>query len=451
MPQAAVGENRPLRDEYNAINQQLKPLQAQFNALGEKLKGVNSPDGADATTEEWRGYIEEYKSLAKQTQELSNKYDDVKARTQNANPYDPGLIKACESNGNIAYDISKNSDKNAKQFESAVDQASKDAKGKKDQEAAKADETAKTTEQQSAAGQAGQAGEAPGNQQVEDNKSAGTEQTYSSPSETRLRGAGLNTNGETTNSSGGYVSSPVVVFTNQTGRVKEKLKDDWRVKVSLAPKSDIFYNSNNPGIMSRLRATQGAIFPYTPEISVTHTARYAESKLTHSNYASYFYEGSEVSAINIKGEYTVQTPDEGVYLLAVISFFRSCTKMFFGTQSQKLAGSPPPMVFLSGYGKYYFPDVPCVLTSFQHTMPSDCDYIDVIEDTTVFNQDVALSDGSMYKSEAAILAQAVTRVPVMSAVSITLQPVYSRKTLHEDFNLEKFANGDLLANRGGFI
>lgn len=242
-----------------------------------------------------------------------------------------------------------------------------------------------------------------------------------------------------------------VTYVNQTGNRKLKASEDWRVKVSLAPNSTIFYKSDNPGIMSRLVETQGAIFPYTPEISVSHTARYSESKLTHSNYASYFYEGSEVSAITVKGEFTVQTIDEGQYLLAVISFFRSCTKMFFGTQSQELAGSPPPVVFLSGYGKYYFPNVPCVLTNFQHTMPSDCDYIDVIEDSGRLNPGGIIKQDSQWKSEASFLAAAITRVPVISSISITLQPVYSRKTLHEEFNLDKFASGELLSTRGGFI
>jgi len=237
-----------------------------------------------------------------------------------------------------------------------------------------------------------------------------------------------------------------VTYVNQTGNRKQKASEDWRVKVSLAPNSQIFYKSSDPGIMSRLVETQGAIFPYTPEISVSHTARYAESKLTHSNYASYFYEGSEVSAINVKGDFTVQTVDEGQYLLAVISFFRSCTKMFFGTQAQELAGSPPPVVFLSGYGKYYFPNVPCVMTNFQHTMPADCDYIDVMEDTGGI-----VKQGGQWKSEADFLAAAITRVPVISSVSITLQPVYSRKSLHEEFNLDKFASGELLSTRGGFI
>lgn len=450
MPQAPVGQNRPLRDEYNSLKRELAALDAQAKDIDSKLQNRGY-----ASVDEQKAAAAQLKQIAENLRENASKFQALHDRSINANPYDPELADLSTKQSDFAYERYKRSDSLAKKADSVITEVEKQVKAKADEDAAKADQTAKAEAQQLAASEAGQAGEAPGNQQIDDNKSAGVEQTYTSPTEARLQNAGLAQGGDAGGNSGGNWNGgwggTTVVFANQTGQAKAKLKDDWRVKVSLAPNSEIFYKSNNPGIMARLRATQGAIFPYTPEISVTHSARYAESKLTHSNYAAYFYEGSDVAAISIKGEYTVQTPDEGVYLLAVISFFRSCTKMFFGTQSQKLAGSPPPMVFLSGYGKYYFPDVPCVLTSFQHTMPSDCDYIDVVEDTTVWNQDVALSDGNMYKSEAAVLAQAVTRVPVMSSVSITLQPVYSRKTIHENFNLDRFASGELLTSKGGFI
>lgn len=264
------------------------------------------------------------------------------------------------------------------------------------------------------------------------------------PSRLRLQTAGLNKGGAAvadanlTNSPFGN-RTPVTVKAS-SGVQQPYAGDDWRVKVSLAPNSDIFYNSNEPGIMARLKDTGGAIFPYTPQMSITHAARYGEQKLTHSNYASFFYEGSDVSSINISGEFTVQTPDEGQYLLAVISFFRSATKMFFGnTDQQPLAGNPPPIVILSGYGKYYLPNVPCVMVSFQHTMPADVDYIEV-------SQTYEGAGGFSSNKEG------LTRLPVTSTLAISLQPVYSRRMVHDTFNLNKFASGELLlsgANSGG--
>jgi hypothetical protein len=230
--------------------------------------------------------------------------------------------------------------------------------------------------------------------------------------------------------------------------------EDWRVRISLAVNSTLFYKNKEtgPGIQSPLINTDGVVFPYTPSITVSHTARYGETKLTHSNYGSFFYEGSEVIAINISGEFTVQTEEEGKYVLAAMTFFRSCTKMFFGNQNdQRFVGSPPPMVFLNGYGRLYFPNVPCVITNFSHTMPAEVDYVEVRHTLDEISPYGATKVGGIAKSQIEMLSNAATRVPTSSTMSITIQPVYSRKLVHEGFNLESFASGELLLTRGGFI
>ena len=61
------------------------------------------------------------------------------------------------------------------------------------------------------------------------------------------------------------------------------------------------------------------------------------------------------------------------YLLAVIHFFRTVTKMFYGQDPQ--AGTPPPVVFLSGLGQYQFNKHPCVVSQFTYSLPKDVDYI----------------------------------------------------------------------------
>jgi hypothetical protein len=270
----------------------------------------------------------------------------------------------------------------------------------------------------------------------------------------RMDQAGLNKGAENSKSS---PSAPTVsIFQTQGDGSNLKItKQDWRIRVGLSDgiSNKLFYKSSDPkvyGVMASLKDTNGVIFPYTPTVSMTHTARYGETKLTHSNYASYFYEGSEVSAISISGEFSVQSPNEGRYLLGVISFFRACTKMFFGTQDGQngLSGNPPPLVFLNGYGKHYFPNVPCVLTSFQHSMPPEVDYIEV--EPLVEAQSAGKNP---FRDGASALAagSGTTRLPTLSTISITLQPVYSRKSTHEEFNLSKFASGELLFNRGGFI
>lgn len=221
---------------------------------------------------------------------------------------------------------------------------------------------------------------------------------------------------------------------------------DWRVRISMQPAAaSLFYSNPNNPIMYPLVATNGLIFPYTPAITMTHTARYGTSQLTHSNYASYFYEGSEVQSITIAGEFTVQNIAEGQYLMAAIQYMRACTKMFFG--GSVLAGTPPPMVFLDGYGPAYLPHVPCVVTNFTHTMPADVDYVDIPVgislENTAGNQIIASNFAAR------------TRLPTMSTLSITLQPVYSRNNIANRFTLERFNAGGLIEGstspRGGFI
>lgn len=207
--------------------------------------------------------------------------------------------------------------------------------------------------------------------------------------------------------------------TNQPGSA------DWRIKVSLPVGAELLYQDTSNSLLQPLVATNGVVFPYTPNITVSHKANYQSTRLTHSNYAAYSYEGSEVDAINIDGEFTVQNITEGQYLIAAIYFFRAASKMFFGAQESVNRGNPPPILLLDGYGAPYFPAIKCVLTSFSHTMPADVDYMPIpVEDSEV-------------------------RLPTTSKITISLQPVYSRKSLHRDFSIDEFAKGKLLDK--GFI
>jgi hypothetical protein len=274
---------------------------------------------------------------------------------------------------------------------------------------------------------------------------------------------------------------------------------DWRVRISLAAGANYFYRSASVadrGIMSPLfgSTTQnGVIFPYTPSVQTTHTANYSQQKFTHSNYPGYFYENSEVGAITITGDFTVQNILEGQYLMAAITFFRTATKMWFGQGTQQ--GFPPPLVFLDGYGASYLPHVPCVITNFTHTMPQDCDYLEIpmttgnnggangIGGAIASGISGVLGGGGVGAVQAALtggvnsvlgstmgpfgsgisglLNQVTsgmfgggpsTRMPTNSQISVTLQPVYSRKS-QSTFNLNDFSAGRLLGSpvKGGFM
>jgi hypothetical protein len=249
--------------------------------------------------------------------------------------------------------------------------------------------------------------------------------------------------------------SPVTIFPNAN--------TDWRVRVNLAPGSDYFYNdpknillsplvnesgngssSSIGGILNNLlglRGTSGAtrvgvVFPYTPAITVTHKAIYSAQKLVHNNYTNHIYENSEVEAITITTDFTVQSVTEGQYLLATIYFFRSLTKMFFGNDPN--AGNPPPIVFLNGYGQYYLPNVPCVVTSFAHTMPAEADYMDIPEPS-------ATNQG--YNPQFRHPRLNSTRLPTTSSMTVILQPVYSRLSQSQGFSLNDLARGALINSR----
>lgn len=273
-----------------------------------------------------------------------------------------------------------------------------------------------------------------------------------------------------------------VAFRNNQGTATTA-ESDWRVRLSLAEQASIFYKDPTQfsnSIMEPLLATNGMIFPYTPSISVSHIANYQSQALTHSNYAQQFYSNSEVSDITITGDFTVQNADEGRYLVAAIYFLRSCTKMFFG--KDELAGNPPPIIFLDGYGSHYFPHVPCVVSNFTHTMDGNVDYIEIPVKTTKLEEVELQPDTNNFGSvqNAQYVPQLLnssgngtttgnekatntttgfntltttTRVPTSSQISVTLKPVYSRDNIHRNFNLGDFSKGRLLGNkaRGGFL
>lgn len=273
-----------------------------------------------------------------------------------------------------------------------------------------------------------------------------------SPTDSRLTLAGLLPAGASVPNA--FLQNPGVQFGSS-----QDTDNDWRVRVSISPNSKILYWDSGssgyvPGLIAPLRATNGFIFPYVPTITVTHSATYQSQQLTHSNYAQFFYESSSVGSISVSGEFTVQNIDEARYFLAGIYYFRALTKMFYGL-SGDYQGSPPPIVYLDGYGQHYLPHVPCVVTSFSHTMPNDVDYLEVQtpQSQSVKQVETAATyfptpgqNNSMTIDQVSINS-AFNRVPTASTFSITLQPVISR-TQAIDFNYKEFARGALLAGKG---
>ena len=201
---------------------------------------------------------------------------------------------------------------------------------------------------------------------------------------------------------------------------------DWRVRLSIPP------NFNLPGMLSeKLNKTNGLVFPYTPQIVVTHSAQYGQLRPTHSNYPFPVYQSSAVDQLVVTGEFYVENADEAIYWIAAMHYLRSVTKMAYGNTSNQ--GSPPPVVKLNGYGDYVLKNVPVVVTTFNVDMPMDVDYIHV-PGKFIGNQD---GPG--------------THVPTRSQISVNLMPTYSRRAV-QSFSLDKFTSGGYATGNGvGFI
>lgn len=152
---------------------------------------------------------------------------------------------------------------------------------------------------------------------------------------------------------------------------------DWRVRLCLSPGADYLYKApeGQRGILDPLAGSNGVVFPYTPTITVNYAANYDQVNPTHSNYKVLQYTNSAVDSVTIACDFTAQDTREANYLLAVIHFFRSVTKMWYGQDQFPKPGTPPPLVYLFGLGQFQFNAHPLVVTNFTYALPADVDYI----------------------------------------------------------------------------
>ena len=259
-------------------------------------------------------------------------------------------------------------------------------------------------------------------------------------------------------------------------RYKQPGNQDWRVRLVLAEGATYLYKDTSNTLLKPLANSNGVIFPYTPAISTSYVANYDKYDLVHNNYRGYFYKNSAVNDVNITGTFTAQDTAEAQYLLAVIHFFRSATKMFYGKDPER--GAPPPLVYLVGYGEWQFNGHPCLITNFNYNLPADVDYIRASAPNNygenLLNRRNPTSGSSSFSQGAvatrllnALLpkgaipqnvkpnpnptgtgtvnnTQRPTYVPTKMEIAITLLPVNTRSQVSQQFELKKFANGDLL-------
>ena len=253
---------------------------------------------------------------------------------------------------------------------------------------------------------------------------------------------------------------------------------DWRVKLRLAPQATYLYQAPDPGILAPLTETDGIIFPYTPTIDIQYRAEYQAYSPTHSNYQHYFYKSSNVGQISLNADFTAQDTVEAEYLLAVIHFLKSASKMFYGQDAQR--GSPPPLLYLTGLGEYQFNESPCVISEFNYNLPPDVNYIrarskQIQRDgqlqyqkplaTSVTNGNFSSlsrlktaatnaingqSDPIQAGAEPTKLApgtlgaKGATYVPTKMSIALMLNPIVSRQQVSQQFSLKDYANGNLI-------
>jgi hypothetical protein len=253
---------------------------------------------------------------------------------------------------------------------------------------------------------------------------------------------------------------------------------DWRVKLRLAPQATYLYKASDPGILAPLTVTDGVIFPYTPQIDVQYRSDYNSYQPTHSNYMHYFYKGSSVQTVQLTADFTAQDTVEAEYLLAVMHFFKSASKMFYGQDAER--GSPPPLLYLSGLGEYQFNESPCVISEFNLNLPADVNYIRARSrqitgaDNLQYQKPLATSAtngnfSSLTRLSTAFTAlfgggsqplqvgaqpytpspgklgsKGATYVPTKMSMTINLLPIQSRQQVSQQFSLKEYANGNLI-------
>lgn len=252
------------------------------------------------------------------------------------------------------------------------------------------------------------------------------------------------------------------------------LKTDWRVRLSLAKNASYLYNvASNAELLFPLKATDGIIFPYTPTIQTSYRANYEPQEFTHSNYKMYFYKNSNVDEITLTADFTAQDNYEANYLLAVIHFLKTVSKMFYGQDVNPKAGTPPPLLYLNGYGAYQFNEHPCLLSNFTYSLPNDVDYIRAgpitqtagtnVGDTESTRKSTGFVDNIMSyirKSASGLKGQRgkmseepnwtnyanteATYVPTKMQIQLSLLPVVTRNDISKNFSIQKYATGELV-------
>ena len=203
---------------------------------------------------------------------------------------------------------------------------------------------------------------------------------------------------------------------------------DWRVSIQvptvLLDEGDIMAPLREESGSGAFNTGNRMVFPFNPTVLLSHSANYSQIQPTHTNFPYNAYENSQVDAITITGEFYQENENDAKYWIACLHFLRSATKMFYGDSNPQ--GNPPVVCRLNGYGKHVMNNIPVVVTNFTTDLPVDVDYIQC----TVNGM--------------------VNYVPTQSAITVTLQPQYARRS-QSGFSLNQYVGGGHINGPEGFV
>lgn len=205
--------------------------------------------------------------------------------------------------------------------------------------------------------------------------------------------------------------------------------NDLRVYLRAQPGArEKVYGPNVPdNILSILYETDGILFPYTPSISYNQTVSYQSEDLTHTNMDYKTYTRTPPPTLSISADFTAINQRESKYMLAVIHFFKTIAKMYFGEKAGSVAGLPPPVLIFKGYGNFRYNDVKVLVTNISYTEDSKTNM-------------VALSN-----------AGGVAKVPVHLNLNLTLEVTETPQRMRKEFDLDAFRTGKLLKDSSGWL
>lgn len=204
--------------------------------------------------------------------------------------------------------------------------------------------------------------------------------------------------------------------------VKFEGEKDFRAKI-IVP-FEYFRNGNFPYLWGKnleLVSNRGIVFPYTPQITQDYSASYNSYTPTHSNYALHFYKNTTPGPITVSGKFTVQSDKDAFVWIATTHLLRALMKMKFGKDID--AGLPPPVCRFNALGDMQYKNVPVVIQSFRVELPDSVDYY--------ATQAIDNGDGTS-------LPVGGTMVPVVSNITVTMLPMYSREELLAKKHVEDY-------------